>query len=737
MSYMMSIRALKFTTLTIKFNKIILDFFRNLILFFIKIFVIYYIIEYNKKERLDVTMPNISSSYLYEWKEKTKEIIRMQYSDSELSDKKIDKYLDNIIEKNLKNPRLLLVNNYTNKISRVDTLQLIDIIRSKNLLCAGGGCLFVQHRAKRNILIEFILYVMDSRAGAKKLRKTFEKGTDEWEDADRMQLAFKLIINSLYGCLGYPGFIMFNIFLAEAITNQGKHIITSAINAIENFLGDSMYFMTSSEVFHVIRTIDNEFYQKTKGHFSDEFINEIKNYLDLDNLAKLCVDRYLSHCKFAYSPQLINQLTQIFHNMSTDELILMYYKNNFMEFTKLPFVKNKIKKLILMNGPLVFCEDDSFKNEECVNIVNDIWNLYELFVLYDYPIFDRIRKAAYLDKSKSLYTDTDSVFVSVDEFVKFVCNDIFPDIVSSNMSEENLIFTSANIALAFANRMIAKAMKTLCTSMNTTDEFAKLLKMKNEFFFSRIMFTEVKKRYISLAKLQEGQLLNNGEGLPEIKGFDFKKAGTKKLVKDFYTKLCLEEIMYPKRINPTRVFKKVLNLKYEMERGILAGNVEFFKQANVKKPEYYKNPYSTQGVCAILLWNTICPDKAIEFPSDVNIVPIKELTYEKPAKGKDEKDPLSIKNIRTFRDRYPKIYSYLNDNIYTNDNQLIKHITLSSIAIPKNIDYELPDYVTYLFDTDKIVNDNINLILPVLESIGINSLQVSATTSYMSNIVSI
>ena len=134
MSYMMSIRALKFTTLTIKFNKIILDFFRNLILFFIKIFVIYYIIEYNKKERLDVTMPNISSSYLYEWKEKTKEIIRMQYPDSELSDKKIDKYLDNIIEKNLKNPRLLLVNNYTNKISRVDTLQLIDIIRSKNWL---------------------------------------------------------------------------------------------------------------------------------------------------------------------------------------------------------------------------------------------------------------------------------------------------------------------------------------------------------------------------------------------------------------------------------------------------------------------------------------------------------------------------------------------------------------------------------------------------------------------------
>lgn len=687
-----------------------------------------------------------NSSYIREWKEKMTRIIRVQYNEDQISDKALDKYLDKQIQDNLDDRNVLLVNNYTNKISRMSTLDMIEVIRNNKLICAGGGCLFLPHGVKENILIEFIQYIMKGRKDAKKERSKYDKGTDEWEEADRKQLAFKLIINSLYGCMGYAGFIMFNIFLAESITNQGRHIITSAINAIENFLGDAMYFENESDVYNTISNIDSEFWKKTKGHISDIAIAKIsEGGLDLDELPKLVTKRFLKHCIFNYSPSFIDGVANIFNNMSTDELIMMYYKNNFMEFSRLPFMKDKIRNLIEMNGKLAFCEDYCYKDQTCVDLLNEIWGFYELFVLYDYPIFDRIQKAMYIDKSRSLYTDTDSVFVSLNEFVKYIENEVFDSPDDVEMSKQDLTFTAANVALSIVNRMIDKALKTLCYSLNISPEFAKLLNMKNEFFFQRIMFQDVKKRYISLAMLQEGQVLGGGNGLPEIKGFDFIKAGTKPFVRDYYTKLCLEEILYPEEIKPQRILKKVLELKHMMESTIKNGNMEFFKQANVKRPEYYKNPYSTQGVCAILLWNTLCPDKALEFPVDVNIVPIKELTYPKPAKKSEDspanrvvaKMPLDYKKIASYAEKHPEAYERLFNTFYTNANPLIRHINLSYIAIPKNIDYKIPDCVVDLMDIDSVINDALKLILPITKCVGINSFQVSSTQEYMGNMISL
>jgi len=259
------------------------------------------------------------------------------------------------------------------------------------------------------------------------------------------------------------------------------------------------------------------------------------------------------------------------------------------------------------------------------------------------------------------------------------------------------------------------------------------------------MFQDVKKRYISLALLQEGQVLGDGKGLPEIKGFDFKKAGTKPFVNKYYTDLCLEEILYPEEIKPQRIFKRVLDLKRLMEDTIKDGNMEFFKQANVKRPEYYKNPYSTQGVCAIMLWNTLCPDKALEFPTDVNIVPIKELTYPKPPKNSPNspvnrmvnKMPTDYKNIAWYEEKHPEAYRRLFKSFYSSDNALIRHMNLSSIAIPKNLDYQLPEYITDLLDIDSVINDTIGLILPIMKCVGINSFQVTSTKEYMSNMINL
>ena len=714
------------------------------------------------------------SSYLLEWKRRMKELIRMHYEPERISDKRIERYLDEKIEENLTDPGLILVNNYTNKVSRTTLLKLIELIRTNRLIMAGGGCLFLPHDMKKNLLIEFILHIMAARKDAKNKRKLYPKGSDEWAELDRAQLSYKLVINSLYGCLGYPGFIMFNIFLAEAITNQGRLIISTAINCVENFLGDGFAFESPADLFNTIYTIKREYEKRFPDGMNRKTVDTFSASFNTTTLSTMCLNRYIKHCIFKVSDDVIEELGNMFARMDTGMLLLMYFKNNIMQFSRLPFIKAKFKALIEQQGVLMFCEDESFgrgdtDDEKAMTrkmilpILEEIWGFYDVFVHYNYPIYDKLRKAMYLDKGKSLYTDTDSVFISLDEFMQYIMHDVFTSPDELGMTEDEYNFTAANVTLAIVNRAIDASMKTLCASQGIGPEYAKLLKMKNEFFFKRIMFADVKKRYISLALLQEGQYLYDLEtgtpGLPEIKGYDFKKNGTKPFVRDFYTNLCMDEILTPKEINPTRVFKKFLNFKELMEKEIRNGNFDFFRQSNVKKPEYYKNPFSTQGVCSILLWNALMPDKRLEFPTDVNIVPIKSLTWSLAASTKTalanqsvvsalDGTPAAVravvrmpydtnKNVDWYRDHYPQGYELLATGIYKSINPLIQHMTLTSIAVPKTMDYELPEYVTALFDIESVINNALNLGIPLLRSIGIQSFKASATIEHVSNMVPI
>lgn len=700
-----------------------------------------------------------NSTYLAEWKEKMRRTVRLKYSEDQLSDAQLNAYLDKQIEERLVERKVIVVNNYTNKCKRnLSILQLIEMIRKNHLICAGGGCLFLPHGEKRNLLIEFILHIMAGRKNAKKMRRNFEKGTKEWSDWDLTQLAFKLIINSLYGCLGYPGFIMFNIFLAESITTQGRHIITSAVNAIEGFFGDAMYYENSSEVYHVVDNIVGEFHKKVPGgSLSVDVISIFAKSMNLRELPEAVTQRFLKHCIFSYDQSFEDQIRSIFYGMNTSMLLMLYFKNNFMEFSRLSFIKERIRKVLDENGLLMTCEypspDDRIKgySSSTWGQMNELWELYDFFVHYNYPVFDRIQKAMYIDKERSLYTDTDSVFISLNEFIQFISHEIYHSPEEAGLTQEELTFTAANFTLTIANNMIGAAMNTLCASIGVPPEYAKLLAMKNEFFFSRIMFTEVKKRYVSLALLQEGQLLRDKDrdfqlGLPEVKGFDFKKAGTKPFVRKFCEDLCVDEIMKPEKISPVRIFKKVLDFKALMESTIHQGNMDFFKQANVKKPEYYAKPYSNQGVCAVMLWNALMPEKMLEFPTDVNIVPIRRLTWERPPKPKDDesgpirstaKSPLEYKEIAEFAERFPEAYEKLHSRIYSNPNPAIRHMNLTSIAIPKNMDYELPEYITSLYNIESVVNATLGLILPLMKAIGIKSFQVTSNLEYMSNMVSV
>lgn len=144
---------------------------------------------------------NNNHHVLNEWKNEMSKLLKMKYG-NKYSKSEIDDKLDKIINKNLKNPNVSLFNNYSNVSVRTNVLELTDTIENSHLIITGGGCLFMPHGTKPNILIDFILEIMKRRKDAKKMRKNFDKGSDGWLKWDIAQLLNKLVINSLYGCMG-------------------------------------------------------------------------------------------------------------------------------------------------------------------------------------------------------------------------------------------------------------------------------------------------------------------------------------------------------------------------------------------------------------------------------------------------------------------------------------------------------------------------------------------------------
>lgn len=82
------------------------------------------------------------------------------------------------------------------------------------------------------------------------------------------------------------------------------------------------------------------------------------------------------------------------------------------------------------------------------------------------------------------------------------------------------------------------------------------------------------------------------------------------------------DILIPEKIDNADILVKIMLFEDSLRKALRNGDSQYFKQSNIKSQREYANPYSIQGIKGVLLWNTLCPDYAIQLPSDVDIIPI-------------------------------------------------------------------------------------------------------------------
>lgn len=665
--------------------------------------------------------------FITQWKDEMKRRLKLRFRDKKLSDKKIEEYLDKTVHAYMVNPKVEVVNNYRNKTVKTDLLSLIDVIHDNDLIIGGGGSLFVQHGTpgKENYMYPYIVEKQGLRGKYKAKRKASDENSAEYVYYDNLQLATKIIINGLYGIHGYEGFILYNRFLAESITNIGRQIICTAVMSFENFLSGSIQYNTEEEIYQYITNICSEF---------DKRIDY--SVFQVSDLDEKIMEKIIKLCAFNPSKKFIAHIQEMISRMKYGEKILMYYKNNLFEFSKVPFIYEKLKYICQNLKELKIPEYEPIRKQspEIEDMIHEVWAFYETFVLYDYPIYDRVRKAMFTDRKNILYVDTDSNFIGLNEWVTFIKQDVLEG--KYTQPEKEMDFIAVNLAALFLAEVIDRGLHTLCKHMGTHKEHADRLKMKNEFYLSRILFTRgSKKRYISISVLQEGKLLNKGNGKIDIKGFDFKKAVTKEHIRNIYSSICENDILRVENIDVEEIFLKVMNLKKEIEESLLRGESKFFKQANVQILEHYKQPWSEQGIKGVQLWNTLCPEYAMELPTDCDIVPIHEITGPKYDVKRRKQIWPTEKFAMEFYDKFPDAYNRLERGIYNNENQEIREMGLTCLAKPKNDEIPLPEWFGFLLDYDKVVQDDLKLISPILQALGLNPIQTNSKTEYITDII--
>ena len=181
------------------------------------------------------------------------------------------------------------------------------------------------------------------------------------------------------------------------------------------------------------------------------------------------------------------------------------------------------------------------------------------------------------------------------------------------------------------------------------------------------------------------------------------------------------------KITYSDVLRAANEYKDNIRKDVLAGSDIYYKQLSVSTPDKYKNPYSMQGIKGVLLWNAIVDrSMRMELPAEVDIIPIPFDKFSDKKFAEFLNDPAGFFNnnrnnsryevLYRFYTKYPTEFSRMISTMQEHPNIWTKFP--SSIAKPRGMT-DLPEWLKDIIDIDAIIHNNVNLINPILESVGI------------------
>lgn len=675
-----------------------------------------------------------------------------------ISKEELDPILDYSINKRYYESNCKVINNYTKKTANMTLLALADYINSRQPIVTAHGTMFMKHADCPNPMAQVIQLFLDKRGEDKKMMFKFPKGSEEFEKYNLLQSLDKIDANGIYGVLGMYTSLLFDINVSTSITSQGRALVSSASMMFESFLANNIKFGSINEVLEFINHICKE-----ERRYND--------YLILDRFANIndTFVKIIDSCGYRWIPDEneMEIIWRVINNLSQTDLNRVYYKNNLYEFLNNSSMINAIKTIIkdLKNpffNSLKVPKEIHAQLEEFAYIIKE-------YVYYGKMYIDRIDRCDNIMKSVIMISDTDSTIISLDAWYRFALNvvkdedlnilkydpinvinifkkDEFDDFENlSDISsiyfeepEESYDFENDKIieSIHLANPLIMYPQDYLRYSIinimayildilinDYMEQFTKnnhswapdkpcKILMKNEFTFTRVLMTYVKKAYASIMAVQEGNIIPKGEQL-DIKGIaSMAKSSMSESTRKQLQKILMEDILEAPTIDQFKIIEDLAILERKIVNSIQSGSKEYYKPVTIKSINNYENPMRIQGIKASTVWNQLKTD-------DLPGINLEERNAVDIAKV-----VITSKTVDKLKDKFPSVYEnaleLLNNDVYNGK--------IDSIAIP--LDVSVPEWVMEMIDYNLIVNDNISGF--PYDSVGI--VKLSSNTNY-SNIL--
>lgn len=552
--------------------------------------------------------------------------------------------------------------------------------------------------------------------------------------------------------------LIFNINVSSSITAQGRALISAVTMFFESFLANNVKFGSLDEALVFIRNVCKE-----------ERTYDDSKMLTHHVTAEECFAKIVLSCGYHWIPteDELEIIWQVICRLGQQDLDRVYYKNNLYEFLNNDAPKRAIKLIMKkMKNPFF----NSLKPpKEIVPELEEFASILKEYVYYDKMIMDRIDRCASMVKSTIMISDTDSCIVSLDAWYRFVldivkdedigikrCDPIdvlqfiekneFDEIENFDsispvyfmereehydfendeiiyeehgfepfviLPQDYLRYSIINI-MGYVIDVLVNDYLLKFTKNNHSFAEGKDCKiiLKNEFTFTRILMSLVKKAYASMMGIQEGNVIPEDQKLA-ITGIDkLAKSSTPKSTRDGFKKILLEDILKADTIDQFRIIERLAIMERRIIDNIESGEVDFYKPVTIKGMSSYDDPMRIQGIKASTIWNDVREE-------DLPGIDLSERNAILIAKTN-----INSKTINKIQEKYPEQYEklskLLNDKTYKG--------SIDSVAIPRDVNP--PGWLKDMIDYKTIVNDNIAGFL--YDSVGI--VNMSDNTNY-SNIL--
>ena len=665
-----------------------------------------------------------SSGFIKKWKDEMR--ITLLRIDPNLSEKKIEKTLNEMIHERLQVPSVTLDNNYTGESRDTNMLSVFDWALERKPIIAGNATFYKNQNEAINPIANMLDGFLTNRKKTKKLMFSIEDPeSDRYKDLDRKQLNYKRNTNSYYGGSGMPKSAFYSVWSGPATTGTAQSIIATTETFFEGFLVDNYKFIDINECFHFMNEVLKQDYELPKWIVrvsEHDLFNRIKGMFFED----------------IYKDEYENMIYNYIYNLNIDEITKIYYKYNFMEFTRVhdrvlnlyDEIFSSVKNLPYANTdnevPFEFAksysgdpnrlvkEYNNYVNKEyfmdpnsppksILEPLNKLNEYYMMYVYIPYLSIDRIYRLKYFLRKTVCIVDTDSNILALDSWINF-CNKY---ILQSNYgrSKENNKFISINIFTYFITSAVGNTLDFYGINSNIPKEFRKRFNMKNEFYFDKLVIGRKKKRYISSIKLREGNLMKPYKA--DVKGFEFMKATTSEQAKKRFDYIVKTYILESEVPDVSSIIRELRNFENEIRESIVSGDKTYLTLGNAKDLAAYKNPYSQQCVRGAIAWNLLYPDNEISFPSKVSVLKL---------------NIFSIEDMEDLQRTHPREYNIIKNQIFGSSIKEIREKGLQVISIPSNSD--IPEWCLPYIDYNTVINNIISQFKGVLDVFGVSCPEV-------------